>query len=53
MATKRLILASLAATALLGACGSKENLKPVARPACTGHSGWRGSRPDDGGAHDA
>lgn len=30
MATKRLILASLAATALLGACGSKENLKPVA-----------------------
>ncbi|WP_447756915.1 hypothetical protein [Sphingopyxis fribergensis] len=30
MATKRLILVSLAATALLGACGSKEDLKPVA-----------------------
>ncbi|RYD44965.1 MAG: hypothetical protein EOP63_03275 [Sphingomonadales bacterium] len=30
MATTRLILTTLAATALLGACGSKEDLKPVA-----------------------
>jgi len=30
MATTRLIMASIAATALLGACGSKEDLKPVA-----------------------
>ena len=30
MATKRLILVGMAAIALLGACGSKEDLKPVA-----------------------
>ncbi|MDK2759958.1 MAG: hypothetical protein KYX64_01200 [Sphingopyxis sp.] len=30
MATTRRILATLAATALLGACGSKEDLKPAA-----------------------
>ncbi|MFN7029237.1 MAG: hypothetical protein ACK4PC_07715 [Sphingopyxis sp.] len=30
MATKRLIIATLAASALLSACGSKEDLKPVA-----------------------
>ena len=30
MATKRLILTTLAASALLAACGSKEDLKPVA-----------------------
>jgi len=30
MATTRLIMTTLAATALLGACGSKEDLKPVA-----------------------
>lgn len=30
MATKRLIILSIAATALLGACGSKEDLKPIA-----------------------
>ena len=30
MATRRLITMTLAATALLGACGSKEDLKPVA-----------------------
>ena len=30
MATKRLIITTLAATALLGACGGKEDLKPVA-----------------------
>ena len=30
MATTRLIMTTLAATALLGACGSREDLKPVA-----------------------
>lgn len=30
MATKRLIIVTLAATALLGGCGGKEDLKPVA-----------------------
>ena len=30
MATKRLIMTVFAATALLGACGSREDLKPVA-----------------------
>lgn len=30
MATRRLITMTFAATALLGACGSKEDLKPVA-----------------------
>ena len=30
MATKRLIIIGIAATALLGACGSKPDLKPVA-----------------------
>ena len=30
MATKRLIITRLAATALLGACGGKDDLKPVA-----------------------
>lgn len=30
MATKRLILIGIAATALLGACGGKEDLKPAA-----------------------
>ncbi|OHD07498.1 hypothetical protein [Sphingopyxis sp. RIFCSPHIGHO2_12_FULL_65_19] len=30
MATKRRVIFAIAATALLGACGSKEDLKPVA-----------------------
>ena len=30
MATKRLIIIGMAATALLGSCGSKQDLKPVA-----------------------
>ena len=30
MATKRRIIIGIAATALLGACGSKQDLKPVA-----------------------
>lgn len=30
MATRRLIIVGIAAIALLGACGSKEDLKPVA-----------------------